>query len=99
MIQVAPASDWSQARLRQVLRGQDLPLASGSSTVFGPLASSIAGDRAGAKLFTGLLVVHELVLVRVMDHSPSSWNLMRSVIPDVDDARELLRGKALPVID
>jgi predicted metal-dependent hydrolase len=43
--------------------------------------------------------VHELVHARVMEHSPRIWDLVRSVIPDVDDARELLRDKALPVID
>jgi predicted metal-dependent hydrolase len=45
------------------------------------------------------VVAHELAHLRVMDHSPRFWDVVRSVIPDVDRLREGLRDEALPTFD
>ncbi len=45
------------------------------------------------------VVAHELAHLRVMDHSPQFWDVVRSVIPDVDRVREGLRDEALPTFD
>jgi predicted metal-dependent hydrolase len=45
------------------------------------------------------VVAHELAHLRVMDHSPRFWDVVRSVIPDVDRARDTLRDDALPPLD
>jgi predicted metal-dependent hydrolase len=45
------------------------------------------------------VVAHELAHLRHMDHSPRFWDVVRSVIPDVDAERHRLRDKVLPVLD
>jgi predicted metal-dependent hydrolase len=45
------------------------------------------------------VVAHELAHLRVMDHSPRFWDVVRSVIPDVDRLREGLRDELLPTMD
>jgi predicted metal-dependent hydrolase len=45
------------------------------------------------------VVAHELAHLRVMDHSPRFWDVVRSVIPDVERLREGLRDEALPTFD
>jgi predicted metal-dependent hydrolase len=45
------------------------------------------------------VVAHELAHLRVMDHSPRFWDVVRSVIPDVERMRESLRDDALPPLD
>lgn len=42
------------------------------------------------------VVAHELAHLRVMDHSPRFWDVVRSVIPDVERLRDGLRDEALP---
>jgi predicted metal-dependent hydrolase len=42
------------------------------------------------------VVAHELAHLRVMDHSPQFWDVVRSVIPDVERLREGLRDEDLP---
>jgi predicted metal-dependent hydrolase len=43
------------------------------------------------------VVAHELAHLRVMDHSPRFWDVVRSVVPDYEQARGVLRDEALPV--
>jgi predicted metal-dependent hydrolase len=45
------------------------------------------------------VVAHELAHLRVMDHSPRFWDVVRSVIPDVEQRRDGLRDEVLPAFD
>jgi hypothetical protein len=45
------------------------------------------------------VVVHELAHLRHMDHSPRFWDVVRSVVPDYQERRGMLRDDALPVFD
>jgi predicted metal-dependent hydrolase len=45
------------------------------------------------------VVAHELAHLRVMDHSPRFWDVVRSVIPDVERVRDGLREESLPAFD
>jgi hypothetical protein len=45
------------------------------------------------------VVAHELAHLRVMDHSPRFWDVVRSVIPDVEQRRDGLRDEMLPAFD
>jgi predicted metal-dependent hydrolase len=45
------------------------------------------------------VVAHELAHLRVMDHSPRFWDVVRSVVPDVKRLRDTLRDEALPAFD
>lgn len=45
------------------------------------------------------VVAHELAHLRVMNHSPKFWDVVRSVMPDYEGARGMLKDDALPVFD
>ena len=45
------------------------------------------------------VVAHELAHLRVMDHSPRFWDVVRSVVPHYEQARGVLRDEALPVLE
>lgn len=45
------------------------------------------------------VVAHELAHLRHMDHSPRFWDVVRSVVPDMDRARGVLRSEVLPVFE
>jgi predicted metal-dependent hydrolase len=45
------------------------------------------------------VVVHELAHLREMNHSPRFWDVVRSVVPDYEQARGSLKGDVLPVFD
>jgi predicted metal-dependent hydrolase len=42
------------------------------------------------------VVAHELSHLRVMDHSPRFWDIVRSVVPDYADLRGQLKDPAIP---
>jgi predicted metal-dependent hydrolase len=45
------------------------------------------------------VVAHELAHLRVMDHSPRFWDVVRSVLPDYEDVRGRLKDDVLPVFE
>ena len=45
------------------------------------------------------VVAHELAHLREMNHSPRFWDVVRSVVPDYEQARGTLKDKVLPVFD
>jgi predicted metal-dependent hydrolase len=45
------------------------------------------------------VVAHELAHLRVMNHSPKFWDVVRSVMPDYEQARDSLSDDALPLLD
>lgn len=45
------------------------------------------------------VVTHELAHLREMNHSPRFWDVVRSVLPDYEQARGALRDDVLPVFD
>jgi predicted metal-dependent hydrolase len=42
------------------------------------------------------VVAHELSHLRVMDHSPSFWDTVRTVVPDYAAVRQLLKDDSVP---
>ena len=45
------------------------------------------------------VVTHELAHLREMNHSPAFWDVVRSVLPDYEQARGTLREHVLPAFD
>ena len=45
------------------------------------------------------VVAHELAHLRHMDHGPKFWDVVRTVVPDVQSARGALRSELLPVLE
>jgi predicted metal-dependent hydrolase len=45
------------------------------------------------------VVAHELAHLRHMDHGPKFWDVVRSVVPDVERARGTLKSELVPVFD
>jgi predicted metal-dependent hydrolase len=45
------------------------------------------------------VVTHELAHLREMNHSPRFWDVVRSVMPDYEQARGTLKDDAVPVFD
>ena len=45
------------------------------------------------------VIAHELAHLREMNHSPRFWDVVRSVVPDYQHTREVLKTDVLPVFD
>ena len=45
------------------------------------------------------VVAHELAHLREMNHSPRFWDVVRSVVPDFEKARGVLKDDVVPVFD
>ena len=45
------------------------------------------------------VVTHELAHLRVMNHGPAFWDVVRAALPDYEQARGVLRHELLPVLD
>ena len=45
------------------------------------------------------VVAHELAHLREMNHSPRFWDVVRSVLPDYEQARGTLKDGVVPVFE
>ncbi len=45
------------------------------------------------------VVTHELAHLREMNHGPAFWDVVRSALPDYEQARGVLRHEMLPLLD
>ena len=45
------------------------------------------------------VVTHELAHLREMNHGPAFWDVVRSALPDYEQARGVLRHEVLPLLD
>jgi predicted metal-dependent hydrolase len=45
------------------------------------------------------VVTHELAHLREMNHSPAFWDVVRTALPDFENARVTLKDEVLPVFD